>query len=265
MKNNNNLEYLSPDLYLRYHYGFEIIKNLQKNQPCQILDVGGRGGIMGNFIKKEKLPYSLTIIDDLPDNKSKTICDKYIRQNFLSFNVNQKFDYVVNFDVLEHIQEKKVFVEKCLSLCDTFIITAPFKSKYNNMAENIVDQYFLKYKNIHHPWLIEHFKQGLPELTWLKNFLRSNKINFQILNSNNIENWVNFMLPNLISTFFPTNIKKLEKINQFYNKNYKELGDTISPTYRKIIIASSKKLISIPKEFSSQDYKYNIQKKNNFY
>ena len=262
MKSINNLENLSPDLYLRYHYGFEIIKNLQKSKPCHILDVGGRSGIMGDFIKKENLPYTLTIIDSLPDDKSKTtVCDKYIQKDLLKFETTTKFNYLVTFDVLEHVNDKKLFINKCLSLCDSLILSAPFKSDITDIAENIVDQYFLKYKGVHHPWLKEHFKQGLPEITWLKDLLNSHKITFEALESNNIENWVNFMLPNLLPALYTVDTKKLDEINQYYNQNFQDLGDTTFPTYRKIFVTLPKSTKSIPNEFIHQNSKINIQKK----
>lgn len=262
MKNNKILENLSPDLYLRYLYGFEIIKKIQKNKPCRIIDVGGRAGIMGDFIKKEKLPYNLTIIDVLPDIKNKnTICDKYIQQDFLTFSTETKFDYLVTFDVLEHVNDKNIFINKCLSLCNSLILSAPFKSDIVDKAEHIVDEYFFKYKGIHHPWLKEHFEQGLPEINWLKDFLNSKKIKFKILDSNNIENWVDFMLPNQIPELFPIDTKKLKQINQYYNQNYQYLGDATSPSYRKIVVTLSNNKTVIPREFILQKTETNTQKK----
>lgn len=265
MKKNIILESLSPDLYLRYHYGFEIIKNFQKDKACKILDVGGKSGIMGDMIKKEKLPYTLTVIDSLPDDVTKTtVCDKYIQQDFLKYKTDTKFNYLVTFDVLEHVHDKEIFINKCLSLCDSLILTAPFKSDITSAAENIVDQYFLKYKGIHHPWLKEHFEQGLPDITWLKDLLNSRKIKFEILESNNIENWVNFMLPNQLPELYGVNTKNLNQLNLYYNQNYQDLGDKTYPTYRKIFTTLPNGKTAIPEKFTLQKSKTNVQKKITF-
>lgn len=258
----NNLEYLSPDLYLRYIYGFEIIKNFQKDNPCRILDVGGKSGILGDLIKQEGLPYTLTVIDSLPDEKSKTtVCDKYIQQDFLKYKTDTKFDYLVTFDVFEHVKDRETFIKNCLSLSKNLVLTAPFQSNITNSAEVMVDNYFLRYKGTHHPWLREHFEQGLPKESWLRNFLDSQKIKYQVIESNNIENWVNFMLPNLLPALYTVDTQKLYQVNQYYNQNYQNLGDNTRPTYRKIFVTLPKGTFSIPGKLSSQKPEVNIRKK----
>ena len=233
-----NMLHISPDLYLRYFLGFQIIKNIQGTKPCKILDVGGKNGLLGHFIKSAKLPYKLFVSDILPDEKATpTLCDKYIKENFLKNKLKtQSFDFVTSFDVLEHVNNKTRFLEQIARVGKIAILSAPFKSPQINKAETLVNDFFKQYTNRDHPWLKEHFQVNLPHQKWFETFLKKRNYHFKTFGSNNLSNWLLFMLPNLTPSFFQINSTKLHEINRYYNKHFDKLGDLAPPYYRNIYI-----------------------------
>ena len=232
---------LSPDFYLRYYLGFEIIKKTWGKKSCQILDVGGRGGILGDFIRNENLPYKLTVLDILPDDKnSPTVCDNYIQADFLKEKINGNFDVVTSFDVLEHIEEKEKFLAKFLKLGKIAILAAPFESSEVREAERLANNFFLKYTGKDHPWLKEHFEAKLPKKKWFEDFLKKKSYGFFNLSSNCLPNWLFFVLPNFLPAFIEVNHAELQDINRYYNRNFLNLGDLKHPGYRDFYIISKK-------------------------
>jgi len=233
----------SPDFYTRYFLGFRIIKKIQGSEPCRILDVGGRGSILSDFIKNKQLPYKLSVIDILPDDKKKpTVCDQYIKRDFLKSSFKDKeFDFVVSFDVLEHISDKDIFVGKMLEAGRTVILAAPFESPEVREAEKLANNFFLRYAGKKHPWLKEHLKAELPKRGWLEDFLKRKGYFYRSLGSNNLSNWLLFILPNFIPAFFQVDFAKVQKINRFYNRNFLTIGDFDLPAYREIYVISKNK------------------------
>jgi len=238
-----DLTIFSPDFYTRHFLGFQIIKKIQGDKLCRILDIGGKMGILGKLIKKENLPYNLTVIDTLPDDKrNPTICDQYIKRDFLKSNFKDKeFDFVVSFDVLEHINDKDIFVEKTLGAGRTVVLTAPFASPEVIEAEKLASNFFLKYTGKKHPWLKEHLKAKLPEKRWMESFLKRRRCFSRSFGSNNLSNWLLFILPNFIPTFFSVELSKIYAINRFYNQNFAKIGDFDPPFYREIYVISRDK------------------------
>lgn len=243
-KSKDKLISLCPDFYLRYFSTFEIIKKIKGNKPCNVLDVGGRNGILGDFIKNEKLPYKLTILDILPNDKNNpTTCDNYLTIDFFKQEI-PSYDFIISLDTLEHIFDKEKFIKKILSKSKNVIISAPFDSLEVTKTEKIANDFYKTYKKSDHPWLKEHFQSKLPQEKWFENFLKKQNCHIVKIGSNNINNWLSFMLPNFLPSYFKiNNPDQIEEINQFYNQNYQKLGDSISPTYRNIYFISQNKSI----------------------
>jgi GT2 family glycosyltransferase/ubiquinone/menaquinone biosynthesis C-methylase UbiE len=244
--NKIKLKTLIPDLYLRHLYALKIIKKIQKNKPCNILDIGGKESILGHFIKKEKLPYNLTVIDIRPNNVNQpTTCNQYIQANFLEHKFSTKqFDIAISLDVLEHIQDKQKFIEKIFKVSKKSIISAPFNSQKVKQAERILNNFFFKYSGKNHPWLKEHLKNKLPEQKWLEKTIFKQNYFFKKIGLNNIENWLIFMLSNFLFSSLNINTDKIKDLNHYYNSHYNKLGDSETPNYRNFYIISKNKTIS---------------------
>ncbi len=233
----------APDIYTRYYLGIKVIEALRGKRKTRILDIGGRAGIFGKFIKLYDLPYTLDIIDIRKDPKNNpTLCDKYIQGDFLAKDLKTIYDFTTSFDVLEHIKNKEKFIDKLLDVSNSSIITAPFDSSLVRESEIIVNELFKKYTGKYHPWLKEHTQFKLPDKKWLENYLGINDIKYLKIGSNNLCNWVTTILPNLIPAYFQVNTKHIENLNYFYNKNFIKLGDCRKPCYRYTYIISKKKI-----------------------
>lgn len=240
------LDKIVPDCYLRYKIGFDLTCRILANKKANILDVGGTGSLLGDFIKKQNLPYKLTVIDTRKDNHKKTTCQKYIKDDFLtSDKLDTKYDLVTSFDVLEHIDNKKLFLDKITSLSKNIIISAPFYSRKVCKAEKQVNSFFKKFKKIDHPWLSEHFNSKLPRQNWLENYLNEKNLKFYKIGIANISNWAEILMLSFTPSFHKLNKNqqnRLENIYQFYNQNYQYLGEFDPPNYRTIYLITNKKL-----------------------
>lgn len=242
----NQLIALSPDLYTRYFLVFKIIESVFGKKEIEILDAGGKEGLLGRFIKEKGYPYKLTILDILPPDRKKK---NYVQGDICKAPFgDKKFDVVTSCDLLEHIKYKdrsKAILEMLRVSKNLVILTAPFSSKEVKKAEGLANDFFQKYTGKGHPWLKEHFKVELPEGKWLEGLLKKRGCYFQDFGSNNLSNWLFFILPNFMPSFFQVDIAKLQEFNRFYNLNFKKLGDFDPPTYRKIyIIGKDKSKIS---------------------
>ncbi len=260
-----NLEQIVPDTYLRYKIGFDFIKQILGRNTANILDVGGAGGLLAQFVKKEKLPYKLIIIDPRKDNQKLAAVQTYIQADFLKYNFShQKFDIVTNFDVLEHIKKKQDFIDKIFTLSNNLILSAPFYSNNVLLAEKTVNSFFKKYKKINHPWLSEHTQSKLPRTLWLENYLNKKKLNFNKINFAHIPNWSEILMLSFIPNFGKLNQKQINLLNQifqFYNQNYQYLNEFNPPCYRTLYIVSDKKIRipSIPQTDLSKILKYQFK------
>lgn len=80
----------------------------------KLLDVGCYDGFLLSHINAmEKVGIDINIIRKFPDVK-------YIEDNFMEYDFqNQRFDKIFAFDVIEHVREDKIFLEKIVQLLDS--------------------------------------------------------------------------------------------------------------------------------------------------
>ena len=231
---------LPPDLYTRNEIIASIIDKLKKNvhkRSLSILDVGGRGGQLQEFLSSS----SLVVLDIRAPTPSEPpyVVGDITRAPF----ADNSFDIVVASDVLEHVEPKlrKRFLSEILRLSDGYVILGgPFQSPEVAFAERLVNDLHVSLRDEEHPWLMEHLEYGLPRENELASFLKQRRTSFRRMTTNNLINWTLFQSLLLIAANSGAPRNAIDCVSKFYNLNYRQLGDSAEPTYRKIFVVARK-------------------------
>ena len=96
-----------PDVPLYEHVYRRIISLVPP--PMKLIDVGCGNGAFLKFLKKKEKPIELYGID-LVENSYPGI--NFIRGDFNSFDIKEKFDVVTSFMAIEHLREVDSFIKK---------------------------------------------------------------------------------------------------------------------------------------------------------
>jgi O-antigen biosynthesis protein len=240
MTENNELLKLSFDIYGRYKTISDIINHNRKDKiNFTVLDVGGRGNLLKNFLPIDQVYYLDPNIESKDNN--------FIKADGCNMPLNNnEFDWVVSADVFEHIPPVKriIFLSEQLRVAKLgIILSAPFYSNEVHMAEiSANENYRILTNGNDYPWLSEHLKNGLPSESELEEYLKKNGYDYQKTGNNNLLLWQNFIGMSFIASL---NIneeisKEVEFFNIYYNKNIFPT-DTNEPTYRKIYFIKKSK------------------------
>lgn len=123
----------------------------------RILDVGGYKGATQQFQPDDKV----TVLDVFDVEE-----EGYIKGDATDMKfADGEYDYVVSFDVFEHIPEDKreSFVSECYRVARYGVfIAAPIGTKKNQESEQLLNSLYKKMHAEDHRWLSEHIEYGLP-------------------------------------------------------------------------------------------------------
>lgn len=246
---------LGFDLYGRYAIIRDVIDSFRDSNPkMSVLDVGGRGNLLKQFLPFDDVTYLDPNIDTDDSNFIKADgCDMPLEDN--------SFDWVVSADVLEHVPYEKrnrfLDEQRRVSILG-MIVVAPFDDAVVAQAELNINIRFRELFGIDHPWLIEHINNGLPQLSIVTDYAKRHNLNIQVFGNNEIHLWemgINLRLQNEISKDF-----NIDQFTSLYNQNYtQELHQ--NNTYRKVVVLqkqSSKKLFVTNDERGFQLFKQKI-------
>jgi predicted SAM-dependent methyltransferase len=249
-KSENNIYFLPPDLFSRNYFIADGIRHLKKEKGLgriNILDVGGRGGLLSKFLDKED---NLTLLDTRSGaEKNLVIGDA---TNMLMFE-NEEFDVAVSGDVFEHIpsQKRERFIAESLRVSKYLLILAtPLADHSVSVVEKNINDYYKYLHKKDHPWLKEHITNKLPTRMEVDNIFKKFKLPYSVVYSNNIDNWI--VLQNFIfyTSKFEGDVDLTKEIYSFYNKNLKTIEDPSVGYYRTIFFVNKDK---------NNGYKYNYQ------
>jgi hypothetical protein len=62
-----------------------------------------------------------------------------LREDFLSYSINKRYDLVTCFQVLEHIPKADIFAKKLLTLAPIVVVSVPYRWHQNACIEHIHD------------------------------------------------------------------------------------------------------------------------------
>lgn len=230
---------LSFDLYGRYALIRDIINhNRRPGQVFKVLDVGGRGNLMREFLYQDKVFY----LDPFVDTKD----SNYIQGDGCQIPLkNESCDWVVSADVFEHVEAKKreIFVKENIRVAKAgVILAAPFHSESVKKAEKNANENFkVLTGGKNHKWLKEHLDMDLPIEKELEVFFNKNNLNFLKFNNNSLFLWQILICVNFLcfDNYLEKPIASLEKLNYFYNSVVFPL-DNSENSYRKIYLIKKK-------------------------
>lgn len=237
---------LSPDGSSRFLVMLELIKILvgSSKKPLHMLDIGGGSPYMSRIFEELSVPYDVSTLDILP--KPQGISGKYIQGDATDMTFrDESYDIVVSTDVLEHIpfEKKKAFIEEAVRVTkDYLIIAAPFNTESVDTAEQLTNDFNIKLFGEGQSWLEEHFKNKKPELDQIKKILKSHALDYEVIGTNNLHNWVLATHTNLIEAKYGLGQEKLIENNKRFNETILQSSDMKGPFYRHFVVVFKKEL-----------------------
>lgn len=229
----------------------------RKQKQVTILDVGGYKGEIHRFFPENQA--KITIIDLFDSNAA-----NYIKGSALDMPFqNDSFDYVVSFEVFEHIprESREIFIQECKRVSkNEVILTAPFSGVNNEVldSEILVNKFWKTMHGDNHRWLYEHISYGTPSENELEDILKNQNLKYKKYGNNDLTLW-NLMLSfNYITTLFRQSGLNPD-IQRFYNTHESELDSHTNSFYRKIYVIGD----SIPPLFDDAINAPDISKKEN--
>ena len=210
------LKKLEPSYVSRYWLTANLLRKLGYKKGMKILDVGGYGSLLSNFIDARDI-----WVLDLPDNDDR----QYIRASALNMPLDHgSYDFVVSCDVYEHIPKKdrEKFVDETLRVAKKFVILcAPFESQEVKAAEKATNEYYKKITGKEHPWLVEHIANGLPSKKELREILSKNNLAFDEISHNGVNSWSAIMRNHFVALTYGRETMEpyLENLYKFYYDN----------------------------------------------
>ena len=155
---------LPYDVYERH----TIVSRMVYQQPAcgqvqQVLDVGGRAGLLQRFMNCAVIAVNVDGTGDM----------QYDGQTLPFKDVS--FDVVTSIDTLEHLsQERRApFVQECWRVArDCVILAAPYGSPGHMDCEKQLSEYYRLSMGKSHLYLQEHIRNGLPDQNELRNLVQ---------------------------------------------------------------------------------------------
>jgi GT2 family glycosyltransferase len=224
------------DRYGRYALMRNVINANRKNgETFKILDVGGRGNILSQFLPDDSVFYIDPFVESDDEN--------FIKGDGCAMPLeDESFDWVTSGDVFEHIpkEKKEDFLKENIRVSKKgVLLAAPFFSKEVAQAEIFAnDNYKTLSGGIDHRWLIEHIENSLPKEAMVEQFLNNQKCEFQKIHNNRLVLWqillgVELLSENYAFTGDGEIKKEFEDFNYFFNTEVLPY-DSSEPSYRKI-------------------------------
>jgi hypothetical protein len=234
------------DQYQRYKMVEELVGLIRDDRSLRVLDVGGHPGFISVFLPED----DTFVLDTLPPEGLNCIQGDGARLPF----ENGSFDLVVSIDALEHIppHRRLEFLEEQSRASRNYVLlAAPFEDENISLAEQIVNEFFIK--KIGHPndSLEEHFANGLPRLDETLAFFDGIGVQHLEIPNGYLYNWLVMMMALPAAQALPDSTELVAMINRFYNQNL-YVSDNRKPCYRTVILAS--KQHSLDKDFITERY-----------
>ena len=206
------------DQFQRYSTVKSVIDGLSGNESLTVLEVGANA----HFNLAEYLPNANITFSDInePVEKGHYSFVQADASN-LPFD-DDEFDFVICLDVLEHIPEhlRAEVISECTRVAQkAFIMCCPIDNDgFTNKAERRVSQIFKKFHGVEHPWLREHFEEGIPSVESINDTLRSLSKPYQHFKAGQLDWWECMMNIHMLETADERFRSVCESVYNHYNR-----------------------------------------------
>lgn len=201
------------DQYSRQKLAYDLLDTLrEKGKKLSILDVGGYKGVTHLFHAAD----DVTVLDVFDVTEK-----NYIKGDATAMEFKDKsFDFVVSFDVFEHIprDKREAFVSECARVARKgVLIAAPVGTVQNAEAEVFLNDVFRSLHGKDHPWLIEHIDYRLPEPGLAQALLKKNGLHIFSFTSNYLPYWLLMQAAIFAASKFDKVGKVIDALYDTYN------------------------------------------------
>ncbi len=172
----------------------DIIKEKINRQKLTILEIGANEECnLEKVLPNEEIQYS-----DIYLTEKMRADKRFIQVNGCNMPeiANGQYDLVIALDVLEHVPEeqRKAFMNEVSRVAKyVAIVCFPYKTAYNENAEERINSYYKMLYGEDHKWLIEHIQNGLPEIDEIISMLMEDGISFKEFYHGDIFLWEEMM------------------------------------------------------------------------
>jgi hypothetical protein len=177
-----------PDIFLRYQPILKILKNDRTIHP-KILDVGSGDQGISAYIKGDITGVDVAFSENV-SKRFKPIVTKGVDLPF----ENDRFDFVISVDMLEHIPKKdrETSISEMLRVCKKrLILIVPTGQKAEQQDRDIARQYENTF-GAPLPFLADHLQNGLPGEEEILSYIRNasgkvgKKVRIKTVNNTNL-------------------------------------------------------------------------------
>ena len=226
------------DQYQRYRLVADVMDRLRggragKARSLRVLDVGGRTGLLRQFLKHD----DVFLVDVEPGDQK----DHFVLGDGseLPFG-DDSFDVVCAFDTLEHVpkERREAFVLECHRVARSYAILAgPYDSPKVRHAEVLLRRFLKEKLGQQHRYLEEHRQNGLPKRHEVEGLLRDAGAKVGAVGHANLERWFGLMCIEFYLDDDPGLRRMAESVYEFYNRTL-YASDHKEPVYRHAVVAA---------------------------
>jgi len=221
------------DQFQRYRLVADLLARVADGGRLEVLDVGGRTGLLREFLSKVGLDASVTLVDVEESDVPGLILGSGHQLPFQ----DESFDAVCAFDTLEHVPPagREAFVRECARTSRGWVFLAgPYKAPEVDEAEELL-QSFLKDKlDLEHRYLAEHRSNGLPVRADTEGWLAAEGMSVESFGHGNLERWLVLMCIEMYLDADPMLRPLARRFFRFYNEAL-YAADHAEPVYRHIV------------------------------
>jgi predicted nucleic acid-binding Zn-ribbon protein len=226
-------EALPFDQYQRYRLVSDLLEEVRgKKQRFQILDVGGRTGLLRAFLPDD----DVALVDLEPSTEPGLVLGDGSKLPFR----DKCFDVVAAFDTLEHVppRARAAFVAECARVAKSWVFLAgPYQSPAVDEAEMLLQRFLQDKLKVEHRYLEEHRHNGLPSLAETEKILEQSGALVAHVGHGNLERWLALMCMAMYLDYEPRLRPLATRLFRFYNAAL-YASDHAAPVYRHAVIAA---------------------------
>ncbi len=217
------------DQYQRYRLVADLIDGQRGDRALEILDVGGRTGLLRQFLPADRI----VLVDLEVSGEPELVLGDGSALPFRSGS----FDVVAAFDTLEHVpvERRAAFVSECARVSKSWVYLAgPYRALEVDEAEELLRAFLAQKLGMTHRFLEEHRREGLPDRGAVEEALRGAGMRVASIGHGNLERWLALMCMEMVLDSDALLRPIATRFFRFYNQTL-YASDHAAPVYRHVV------------------------------